>query len=396
MKAFRYVAIDGQGRRLVGSGYAADSAALRDQLVDARLHPLAIRPLLFQGSRRLALSEAEGARFARDLAQLLGSGLSIIQALGLLVTRETPRVAAIAREVRARLSAGEPLSVALGAAEGRPARFLQAMARAGEASGRQGEALASGAQSLAASDALKKRLVTLTLYPAFVVLIAAFSIAIYAYAVLPSLEPAFATMGDDLPAQTRTVLVFGAVVRAITPVLGILGGATTVCLLASSRARMLAQDLTARFLMRGKTAPLRDYIFANLASRLAVMLQAGVPLSAAWKLARDPVTVASVSRSLEAQDTRLMEGARLSDVLGFVKDTPADLIHYVALGEQSGQIAKALADSAAALGARSQEAIERWLSVLTPLVIMLVGAMVGAITLMVFQGLLAVGDAVAV
>lgn len=395
MKAFRYVAIDARGRRLSGSGYADDISALRDQLIDARMHPLHIRPQIFQGSRRLTLSEAEAARFARDLAQLLGSGLSITQALGLLITRETPRLAAIAREVRTRLSAGEPLSVALGAAEGRPARFLQALARAGEASGRQGETLAAGAQSLAASDALKKRLITLTLYPAFVILIAVLSIAIYAYAVLPSLEPAFASMGDDLPVQTRTVLAFGAVVRAIMPVLAVVSGVTAVALLVSNKARSLARDLAARLLMLGKKAPLKDFIFANLASRLAVMLQAGVPLAAAWKLAREPVTVSSVSRPLALQDTRLMEGARLSDALGFVKDTPADLIHYVALGEQSGQVAKALADGAASLGARSQEAIERWLSVLTPLVIILVGAMVGLITMMVFQGLLAVGDAVA-
>ncbi|MNL75794.1 hypothetical protein D3C87_2016600 [compost metagenome] len=52
-------------------------------------------------------------------------------------------------------------------------------------------------------------------------------------------------------------------------------------------------------------------------------------------------------------------------------------------------------DAAAALGGRSQEAIERVLSILTPLVIVIVGGMVGLITMMVFQGLLAVGDAVA-
>lgn len=395
MKAFRYSVIDERGRRLSATGYATDAGALRDQLIDARMHPLQIQPLIFQGRRRLTLSEAEAARFARDLAQLLGSGLSIIQALGLLMSRETPRLAAIAREVRTRLSAGQPLSVALGAAEGRPARFLQALARAGEASGKQGETLAAGAQSLAASDALKKRLITLTLYPAFVILIAALSIAIYAYAVLPSLEPAFASMGDDLPVQTRTVLMFGTVVRGATPILAAVAGAAGAALLVSAKARSLARDAAARLLMRGKRPPLKDFVFANLASRLAVMLQAGVPLSSAWKLAREPITISSLSRPLALQDDRLMEGARLSDALGFVKDTPPDLVHYVALGEQSGQVAKSLGDAAASLGARSQEAIERWLSVLTPLVIILVGAMVGLITMMVFQGLLAVGDAVA-
>ncbi|MBJ7484441.1 type II secretion system F family protein [Brevundimonas sp.] len=393
MKAFHYTALDPGGRRLRGTGYAAHAQGLRDQLLDARINPLTIRPALFQGTRRLSLTETEAARFARDLAQLLSSGLAITQALTLIASRETARLAAIAREVRARLGAGEPLSVALGAAEGQPARFLQALARGGEASGRQTEVLAAGATSLAATSALKRRMITLSVYPAFVILVAFGSIAIYAYAVLPSLEPAFENF-QEVPAQTRAVLVFGAVVRAAVPVVALLALATGAGLAASSEFRRLIRDGMAAVLMRGKRSALADFVFADLASRLAVMLQAGVPLAAAWRLAREPVSLTSLSRRLEAQDHRLMEGVRLSEALAATPNVPADLIHYVSLGEQSGQVAKSLTDAAAAIGGRAQETIERLLSIVTPVVIIAVGGMVGLITMMVFQGLLAVGDAV--
>ncbi|HYC98451.1 type II secretion system F family protein [Brevundimonas sp.] len=395
MKAFRYTALGADGRRHRSVGYAADAAALRDRLLDARLHPLVIRRALLQQPGRLRLTEAEAARLGRDLAQLMTSGMALAQALALLETRETPRMGAIAREVRQRLIAGEPLSRALEVADGTPARFLQALARGGEASGRQSEVLAAGARSLAAADQLKKRLITLCLYPAFVILVAFGSIAIYAYAVLPSLEPAFEGMGGDLPAQTRAVLTFGVIVRVLMPVLGAVAGGLAVALALLPPARRLAGDLVAWLLMRGKRSPLRDFVFANLASRLAVMLQAGVPLAPAWRLAREPVTIASLSRALAAQDERLMEGVRLSEVLRRVAVCPPDLIHYVQMGETSGQIAAALNDGSADLAARAQEAIERVLSVLTPLVIIVVGGLVGLITMMVFQGLLAVGDAVA-
>lgn len=395
MKAYRYSVLDAGGRRRSGIGYAATPGALRDQLIDAGFHPLALRPALFQSAARLSLNEAEAARFARDLAQLLRSGLSITQGLGLLIARETPRVGAFARDIRRRLGSGEPLSSALGAADGRPARFLSALARAGEASGRQADVMAAAGRSLAAGDALRRRLITLSLYPAFVIAVALISIAIYAYAVLPSLEPAFETMGDDLPLQTRTVLAFGAGVRVAAPVAALGALALALTGLLSPKARAIARDLAAQLLLAGKRAPLRDFIFAGFASRLAVMTQSGVPLSAAWRLARDPVAVTSVSRALAAQDARLMEGARLSDALGAVAATPVDLIHYVALGEQSGKVAEALEEGGRVLAERSQQTIERLLSVLTPIVIVGVGAMVGLITMMVFQGLLAVGDAVA-
>lgn len=395
MKAFHYTALGADGRRHRGLSYAAEAAILRDRLVDARLHPLAIRPALLQRQGQLRLSEAEAARLGRDLAQLMTSGMALAQALSLLEARETPRVSAIAREVRQRLIAGEPLSKALEVAGGTPARFLQALARGGEASGRQSEVLAAGARSLTATDQLKKRLTTLCIYPAFVILVAFGSIAIYAYAVLPSLEPAFEGMGSDIPRQTQAVLTFGAVVRLLMPILGLLVGGVAIALALSAHVRRIGGDLVARLLMRGKRSPMRDFVFANLSSRLAVMLQAGVPLAPAWRLAREPVTIASLSRALAAQDERLMEGVRLSEVLRRIPGCPPDLIHYVLMGEQSGQISKALNDGSATLAGRAQEAIERLLSVLTPLVIIIVGGMVGLITMMVFQGLLAVGDAVA-
>ena len=393
MKPYRYVAIGSDGRRHRGTAYAPEPSSLRDRLIEARLHPLVIRRALFTHGA-LVLSEAEAARLARDIAQLMTSGMALAPALSLLESRETAKVAAVVREVRQRLIAGEPLSIALGAARGGPARLLQALARGGEASGRQAEVLAAGAASLDRTDQLKTRLTTLSIYPAAVIAVALGSIAVYAYAVLPALEPAFESMGGDIPDQTRAVLAFGAVVRALLPSLAVLAAGATGVLTLWRSARSVAFDLTARLLLRGRSSPFRDFVFAALASRLAVMLEAGVPLAAAWRVGRGPGSAPPLASTLAAQDQRLMEGARLSDVLARIDATPRDLVHYVALGEQSGRTPKALNDAAASMGARAQQAIERTLSIFTPLVIILVGAMVGLITMMVFQGLLAVGDAV--
>jgi general secretion pathway protein F len=237
-------------------------------------------------------------------------------------------------------------------------------------------------------------MITLSVYPLFVILVAFGSIAVYAYTVLPALEPAFESLGDDVPAQTRTVLTFGAIVRAAFPVAAVALLLSAALLTLSPRLRAAARDFVAGVLLRGKRSPLRDFVFAGLASRLAVMLEAGVPLAAAWRLAREPVSIGPLARRLASQDDRLMEGARLSEAFTAAQTVPLDLIHYVALGEQSGQMPKGLNDGAAAIGSRAQEAIERLLSVVTPVVIITVGGMVGLITMMVFQGLLAVGDAV--
>lgn len=395
MKAFRFSAIDPAGKTRRGLAYASDSARLRDDLIKARLQPTAIRPALLQAHRRLTLSTRDTARFARDLGQLLKGGLSTAQALALIATRETPILALIARETRTRLSAGQPLSTALGVAQGSAARFLQAMARGGEASGRQADVLAAAGRSLHANDQLRRRLTTLSVYPAFVILVALMAIGLYAYAVLPALEPAFSQLGDDIPPQTQAVLTFGAVVRGGVPVLALFAGVLAILLVLLPRLRSLGLGAIGVLALCPKRSPLRDALFSGLATRLAVLIEAGVPLGSAWRLARDPVTLTGLKGPLARQDDRLMEGVRLSAALQAVPYTPQDLIHYVALGEQSGQISTALNDAGAALGARAQEQVERALALLTPLVIILVGGLVGLITMLVFQSLLAVGDAVA-
>jgi general secretion pathway protein F len=396
MKAFRYQALSAAGRRETGVSYAVSSSALRDRLIEARLHPVWIRPALFHRHGALKLSAAEAARFGRDLAQLMSSGMAIGPTLSLLEGRESARVAAVIRDVRQRLIAGEPLSQALGAASGAPARLLQSLARGGEASGRQADVLAAGAASLSTMDQLRSRLITLSLYPAFVIAVALGAIGIYAYAVLPALEPAFAGLGQDVPPQTQAVLTFGKVVRAVAPVTLCLLLAATALVALVRPARRAAINALSRLAMKGRASPLRDFLFANLAARLSVLLQAGVPLAAAWRLARDPVTLDWLSAALARCDDRLMEGARLSDVLRLTPGAPPDLLHYVAMGEQSGGVAEALETVSALLAARAQETVERLLSILTPLVIIIVGSLVGLITMMVFQGLLAIGDAVAV
>ena len=394
MKVFHYVALGPDGRRFRGKGYAVDASELRNRLIEGRLHPLAIRRALFTGAS-LRLSAREAARLAQDLAQLLDSGLALAPALALLESREGPKLAAVTRDIRRRLVGGEPLSRALESAKGGPVRLLQALARAGEASGQQAGTLAAGARSLAAVDQLRRRLITLSLYPGFVIAVALGSIAVYAFAVLPSLQPAFEGMGDAVPAQTQAVLAFGAIMRVLLPALAIGSLGAALILAALPRVRREGGDLLARAMMALPVSPLRDFVFAGLASRLAVMLEAGVPLAAAWRLAREPISIPSLGVTLAAQDERLLEGARLSEVLARVASAPKDLVHYVALGERSGRSPKALNDASALLATRAQEAIERLLSVFTPVVIILVGGMVGVITMMVFQGLLAVSDAVA-
>src|SRR5262249_30867417 len=163
----------------------------------------------------LRLSEGVAAAFLAELARFLQSGLSLGQALSIAeTTAETPVITRLAARLRADLMAGVALADALAAVPGQVRRVLASLSRARDATGKLAEIFAGGATALAASAALKQRLTTMLIYPAFVLAMACGAIGLFAFAVLPALEPAFESVGAKLPLSTRIVLGAGHVLRA--------------------------------------------------------------------------------------------------------------------------------------------------------------------------------------
>ena len=194
MSAFAYRGMDASGRPVRGRREAADETQLRDGLLAEKVTPLTITPLTAslapRPRSRLALNEAQAGAFCADVARFLRSGLSLGQTLQIIeTTAEQPPVARLARHLRGELMAGRPLSAALEVLPGQTGRYLQALAKAGEATGRLTDILAGGAAAMKASSAARQRLLTMIVYPLFVVLMAAGAISLFAFVVLPALEP---------------------------------------------------------------------------------------------------------------------------------------------------------------------------------------------------------------
>jgi general secretion pathway protein F len=392
--AFAFRAIDPAGRAVQGKREAADATALRDRLLAEALTPLSIAPVrgvlgLDAGVYRL--SDAAAAAFLAELARFLRSGLSLGQALQIVeTTTETPAAGRLAARLRSDLMAGVALSDALGVVSGQVGRFLSSLARAGEATGRLAEIFTGGAKALAASAALKQRLFTMAIYPVFVLLMAFGAIGLFAFAVLPALEPAFQSVGAKLPASTRFVLGAGDVLRAGAPFFGVAILFAIAASFAAPARRLAARVFEAVLATPVGLGILQDSAFAGFAQRLAVALAAGVPSRLAFRVAADAVGPGRIREALLAQGARLREGAKLSDALEAVPETPRLLLGLVRVGEASADIASVLGEAGEMLAGRARERTERALSLATPAIVLAVGLIVGSVVLVVFQGLLAI------
>ena len=399
MTNFAFRGLDSQGRAVRGRRTARDETHLRDLLLGEQVTPLAITRTERGGaaySTVLRLDDASAASLTTDLARFMRSGLSLGQALQLIQNgTDQPRQARLAQRLHDDLLRGLSLSAALEAAPGRTGRFLQALARAGEATGRLHEILAGGAVALRASASLKRRLLTLVLYPAFVLVMALAAMLLFAMVVLPALEPAFATVGDQLPASTRAVLTGGKVLRQGAPYAGLVLATAILAIAGLAPVRRAVLSGIERVLLsRLGGGVLADALFASLAQRLSIALTAGVPTVSAFRVSVLAIGVDAVRRPLAAQEPRLAEGARLSDALAASPHAPPLLLNLVRVGEQAQDLPRVLGEAATTLSERAHERTERLLSLLTPAIVLLIGLMVGGVVLVIFQGLLAISAGV--
>jgi type II secretory pathway component PulF len=392
--AFAFRAIDPAGRSVRGKREAADAGSLRDRLLAEELTPLSISPargLLRADAGAYRLSDAAAAAFLAELARFLQSGLSLGQALQIVeTTTETPAAGRLAARLRSDLMAGVALSDALAIVAGQVGRFLSSLAKAGEATGRLAEIFAGGAKALAASAALKQRLFTMAIYPAFVLLMACGAIGLFAFAVLPALEPAFQSVDAKLPDSTRFVLGAGDVLRAGAPYFGVaILVAIALCFAAPVR-RLAGRAFEAVAATPIGLGILQDSAFAGFAQRLAVALAAGVPSRLAFQVAADAVGPGRIRGALLAQSSRLREGAKFSQALEAVPETPRLLLGLVRVGEASADMASVFGEAGDMLASRARERTERALALVTPAIVLAVGLVVGTVVLVVFQGLLAI------
>ncbi len=398
MKTFAWKGVDSAGRAVRGTAQGQSEAQVRDDLLARQVTPTAITarsPAFAPARTALSVNAAQAAAFAADLARFLKSGLSLGQTLQIIeTTSEVPALARLAAHVRGELMAGRPLSAGLSVLPGQTGRYLQALAKAGEATGRLTEILAGGAAALKASAATRQRLLTMIIYPLFVMAMAAGAILLFAFAVLPALEPAFAGVGE-LPATTRAVMAGGQVLRTLAPIVGLAALILALALTLSRAARDVAVGLLHRLMLtRAGFGILPDTVFGGLAQRLSIAVGAGVPLATAYRVSVEAIGVEPVRLALEAQEPRLREGAKLSEVFRAIAFAPPMLIGLTRVGESAADLPRVLGEAGEALSARAQEKTERFLSVLTPAIVLLIGLVVGGIVLVMFQGLMSISDMV--
>jgi general secretion pathway protein F len=398
MPAYSFEALQNDGALRKGVVEADSAKAARTQLRAQSLVPLSVQALapgssdkrsIWQyniGSSR-SFSANSLAVWTRQLASLVGSGLPLERALAALSDEaESEKQAHLVANLRAEVNAGLGLAKAMSQHPSEFSALYTSVISAGEQGGNLGAVLGQLADDLQDQQTLKAKLLSASLYPAIVSLIALLIVIFLLSTVVPQVAQVFSGNQRKLPTLTVFMLALSDFVRnhgwtvALLLVLGWLGFHQAMKQ-PSLRVQFDAAFLKLPILGRLATG----YNTARFASTLAMLTGAGVPILKAMQSAADTLSNQAMREDVLDALVLVREGAPLAMAMGQKKRFPSLLSMFARLGEQTGQLPLMLQRAAQQLSADVQRRALGLATILEPLLIVAMGGVVMLIVLAVLM-----------
>jgi general secretion pathway protein F len=392
MPAYKFEALNAAGKSTTGLLEADNAKAARAQLRAQSLVPLSVSHVASAGTQasglrfsRRVFNSTSLAVWTRQLAGLVGSGLPLERALTALGDEsEDDRQRELVAHLRSEVNAGSPFAQALASAPREFDEVYRGVVAAGEQSGALGAVLERLADDLESRQELKSKLIGATLYPAIVSLIAIVIVVFLVTYVVPQVASVFTSSKRALPALTVAMLAISGFIRNYGWLLLLALGAGLGSLALMLRNEAFRERFDAGWL----TLPLigrlsRGYNAARFAGTLAMLAGAGVPILKALQAAAE--TLSNRAMRVDAMDAlvQVREGAPLASALAGKKRFPGLLAMFSRLGEQTGKLPQMLERAARQLGTEVQRRAMQMATILEPLLIVVMGAVVMLIVLAV-------------
>ena len=391
---FSYKALDPNQALIAGNIDASDEREALRLIREKNLQVVEIAPQIEDKSGfRKKLSQAEITVSLFELTTMLDSGVAIADALQSLQDSDAhPKLLRYYRTASERLQQGANLGSALTSDDVKlPPYFIQLIA-AGEASGQLASAMRRGVDQMEYDLSVANDLRNALIYPAVLVLTGISAVGLIFVFVVPK----FANMLDgknDLPLLAHMVLSTGMWLNEnFLLVMAILAGVATFASVQLSKpsVRQSLLDKAASLPLFGRWLAESD--ISRWSSVMGAMLASRVELVRALDLARASVKNSRRSKALNAALTAVQAGTNLSKALQDNQILNAAAYNLVRAGEKTGRLSEMLFAVAKIYENSSKNRMKRFLLLIEPLAIVLIGMAVGVIILGLIQAITSVND----
>lgn len=337
------------------------------------------------GARKIRLKELP--LYTRQLSAMLGSGMPLVQSIVALEEQTLNKnFRAVLTGVKVSVEGGTMYSDSLAEYPQVFDELYVNMMRAGETGGMLGETSERVASFLEASNRLRAKVKSAMMYPTVVICVALLISAGLIIFIVPTFAKMFAGFGADLPKPTQLLLDTSNFIRGYWYIVLAAVSAIIYSLrryVSTEKGGYAADLLRLKFPLLGKLA--LKIAITRFASTFAQLISSGVPIIQAMSIVGVATGNKVIGNAVLDARANVEQGKTVSETLKKNKLFPSMLIHMLSAGEQTGTMEEMLSKLAEFYQEEVDTMLEGLTSMLEPLLMVVIGVMIGGIVLAMFM-----------
>jgi type II secretory pathway component PulF len=327
--------------------------------------------------------------FFKQLSFMLRAGLPVVQALEIAVNQFTGRLHYAIKDMIVEIQNGTPLSRSMRNQKLVFPSIAVNLMLAAESTGGLEAVSQRIATYLEKKAALKSQTITAMIYPTILLLVSIAVVTFLVWKIIPQFAKFLAGKGKALPASTQFLI--DASDFAVKNGLYIFGGVVFIIVALASyylteSGRLNLDRLALKIPVIGKL--LMNGAMAEFTWSLSMMLRSGVTVYDSLKTCVNVIANRFISNKLQYASEQILGGRELSQSLKG-KEIPDLVVQMATVGEKTGTLDQTLQELGIFYEERLEESVKRLTALIEPMMILIMGGLVGFVYYAFFQALFA-------
>ena len=337
------------------------------------------------------------AIFTRQLATMMKAGVPLLQSFDIVGRgNPNPSVAKLLNDIRADVETGTSLSSAF---RKFPLYFNNLycnLVEAGEAAGILESILDRLATYMEKTEAIKSKIKSALMYPIAVVVVAFVVVSVIMIFVIPAFKEVFSNFGADLPAPTLFTIAISEFFVANWWWMFPLIFAAIFFFMQAWRRNEKVQMFMDRLLLKMPIfGPIIEKsVVARWTRTLSTMFAAGVPLVESLDSVGGASGNALYMQATQKIQQEVSTGTSLTTAMANANLFPSIVLQMAAIGEESGSLDHMLGKAAVFYEAEVDEAVAGLSSLMEPIIIVILGTIIGGIVVSMYLPIFQLGQVV--
>lgn len=406
MPLYKYTARSSDGKKTTGTISTANVNMATAELKRRRLIVLTINEVakkkpfslgaLFKSKPRKRAKTEEITIFTRQLSTMISAGIPLLESLEILKDQtDNPGFKLVLEEVVEKVRGGADFSESLGDHPKIFSKIYINMIRAGEAGGQLDTILIRLAEFMESSEVLKSEIKSAMTYPVISLSLIILIVGGLMIGIIPKFKTVFEGLGIPLPLPTKILLIISMAMKdhfLIALVVIVILAVLLILFKRSKRGQYFFDWLILRLPVFGDL--FKKVAVSRFSRTFATLIKSGVPILGALEIVATTSGNIIIENVLNEARDHVRKGETLSEPLSRSSVFPPMVTRMIGIGEKSGALEALLEKIAEFYDQQVKSTVASLTAMIEPLMIAVMGMLVGGIVLAVFLPIFSIQKAV--